>query len=42
LRCAFRTRFVGDGLLDEEAELWDERGHLVAQSRPLALLPRPS
>lgn len=40
LRCAFRSRFVRDGLLDEEGEIWDSTGALVAQSRQLALLPR--
>jgi acyl-coenzyme A thioesterase PaaI-like protein len=42
LRCWFRSRFVHDGLLDEEGEIWDSTGTLVAQSRQLALLPRPS
>lgn len=41
LRCWFRSRFVHDGLLDEEGEIWDSTGKLVAQSRQLALLPRP-
>ena len=41
VRCAFRTRFVHDGLLDEEGAIWDSRGVLVAQSRQLALAPRP-
>ncbi len=41
LRCAFRSRFIQDGLVDEEGEIWDSTGHLVAQSRQLALLPRP-
>jgi acyl-coenzyme A thioesterase PaaI-like protein len=40
LRCAFRSRFVGGGLVDEEGEIWDTAGTLVAQSRQLALLPR--
>ncbi len=40
LRCAFRSRFVHDGLLDEEGEIWDAGGTLVAQSRQLALVPR--
>ncbi len=40
LRCAFRSRFIHDGLLDEEGEIWDSTGALVAQSRQLALLPR--
>jgi acyl-coenzyme A thioesterase PaaI-like protein len=41
LRCRFRSRFVHDGLLDEDGEIWDSTGRLVAQSRQLALLPRP-
>jgi acyl-CoA thioesterase len=42
LRCSFRSRFVHDGLLDEDGEIWDSTGVLVAQSRQLALIPRPS
>ncbi len=41
LRCWFRSRFIHDGLLDEEGEIWDSTGKLVAQSRQLALYPRP-
>ena len=40
LRCAFTTRFVTGGFLEEDGEIWDQRGHLVAQSRQLALIPR--
>jgi acyl-CoA thioesterase len=40
LRCAFRSRFIRDGLLDEEGEIWDSTGALVCQSRQLALVPR--
>lgn len=40
LRCQFTTRFVTGGYLEEDGELWDEQGRLVAQSRQLALVPR--
>ena len=40
LRCQFTTRFVTGGLLEEDGEIWDEAGHLVALSRQLALVPR--
>jgi acyl-CoA thioesterase len=40
LRCSFRSRFIHDGLLDEEGEIWDSTGTLVCQSRQLSLMPR--
>ena len=40
LACRFSTRFVTDGLLEEDGEIWDEMGNPVALSRQLALVPR--
>jgi acyl-CoA thioesterase len=40
LRCTFTTRFVTGGFLEEDGEVWDDSGRLVAQSRQLALIPR--
>lgn len=40
LRCQYTTRFISGGLLEEDGEVWDGAGRLVAQSRQLALLPR--
>lgn len=40
LRCTFTSRFVTGGFLEEDGEVWDGTGRLVAQSRQLALMPR--
>lgn len=40
LACRFATRFVTDGMLEEDGEIWDQDGRLVALSRQLALVPR--
>ena len=40
MRCAFTTRFVTGGFLEEDGEIWDATDRLVAQSRQLALVPR--
>jgi acyl-CoA thioesterase len=40
LRCAFRTRFLVDGYLEEDGEIWDSETRLVALSRQLARIHR--
>ena len=39
LRVSHRTRNVAGGMLEEDAEVWDGAGRLVAQSRQLARMP---
>jgi acyl-CoA thioesterase len=41
LRARFETRFLVNGYLEEDGELWDADDNLVAQSRQLALLLPP-
>lgn len=36
LKCMFRTRFITCGLVEEDGEVWDEQGGLVAISRQIA------
>ena len=40
LKVVHRTRNFAGGLMEEDAEVWDEAGRLVAQSRQLARAPR--
>ncbi len=38
LACRFTTRFITGGFFEEDGEVWDGTGRMVAQSRQLALL----
>jgi acyl-CoA thioesterase len=40
LRVSHRTRNVAGGMFEEDCEVWDSTGRLVAQSRQLAMQPR--
>ncbi len=40
LRLHHATRNVAGGMFEEDAEVWDSSGRLVAQSRQLARIPR--
>jgi acyl-CoA thioesterase len=40
VRCRFRTRFVRHGYFEEDGEVWDSAGQLVAISRQLGITPR--
>ena len=41
LKVRHATRNLAGGMFEEDCEIWDSAGRLVAQSRQLALLPRP-
>jgi len=41
LKVRHATRNLASGLFEEDCEIWDSAGRLVAQSRQLALVPRP-
>ena len=41
LRTRFVTEHVTRGYLEEDGEIWDEAGELVALSRQLALVAKP-
>ena len=36
LKCAFRTRYMDNEILEEDGEVWDGNGELVALSRQVA------
>ena len=40
LRCRFTTRYVSGDIFEEDGEVWDSAGRLVALSRQLALIAR--
>jgi hypothetical protein len=42
LKCSFRTRFITCGLLEEDGEIWDQKGELIAISRQIAQYRAPS
>jgi len=42
LKVRHLTRNVAGGLFEEDCEVWDSAGRLVAQSRQLAMEPRPA
>ena len=40
LKVSHRTRNLAGGMFEEDCEVWDSAGRLVAQSRQLAMQPR--
>jgi acyl-coenzyme A thioesterase PaaI-like protein len=40
LRCSVRSRHVSSGLVEEDAEVWDDEDRLVAMSRQISRVPR--
>ncbi len=36
LKCVFRSRFIDGGVVEEDGEMWDETGELIAVSRQIA------
>jgi hypothetical protein len=40
VRVLMRSRFVQSGAFEEDGEIWDSAGRLVALSRQFGLLPR--
>ena len=39
LATSFSSRFVKNGLVEEDGEIWDEHGNLIAISRQIAAMP---
>jgi acyl-CoA thioesterase len=40
LQCVFRSRFIGNGIAEEDGEIWDEAGELIAISRQIVQFRR--
>ena len=41
LRCRFKVRYVTEGYLEEDGEIWDSEGNIVALARQLAMVRLP-